>query len=65
MKKFEKFVFLSDYRLITAEVRDPGWLSREEIPSSPAVSPVRRRRIICLENESALLVRRGTGNGSG
>lgn len=35
MKKFEKFVFLSDYRLVTAKVRDPEWLSRGETLSRP------------------------------
>lgn len=30
MKKFEKFVFLSDYRLVTAKICDPKWLSHGE-----------------------------------
>ena len=57
MKKFEKFVFLSDYRLVTAKVRDPEWLSRnEEMPSRPC-RRVRRQRIIRLENESVTRAR--------
>lgn len=55
MKKFEKFVFLSDYRLVTAKVRDPEWLSRgEEMPSRVAV---RQQTIIRLENESVTRAR--------
>lgn len=63
MKKFEKFVFLSDYRLVTVKVRDPEWLSCDETLSS---RPCRRAS---AENNPPRkwesVTRAGTGNGSG
>lgn len=66
MKKFEKFVFLSDYRLVTAKVRDPesrsGFRATRYYPGHVAV---RRRRIIRLENERVTRARTGNRSGRG
>lgn len=61
MKKFEKFVFLSDYRLVTAKVRDPECFRAARIPSQPCCRA--GERIIRLENESVTRAR--TENRSG